>query len=74
MYFAERVGIVAFSLAITSCGNGTVTAPWIGTKQLGVAGAYTQGGSIFIDASGSVFVAGFTSDGLDGNTLARTYD
>ena len=48
--------------------------PWIGTKQLGVAGQLTSGYSVATDASGNVYVAGYTSGGLDGNTLTGTRD
>ena len=48
--------------------------PWIGTKQLGVAGQNTLGYSVATDASGNVYVAGYTKGGLDGNTLTGTYD
>ena len=48
--------------------------PWIGTKQLGVAGQNTVGFSVATDASGNVYVAGDTNGGLDGNTLTGTYD
>ena len=44
------------------------------TKQMGVAGANTFGNSVAIDFSGGVYVAGYTSGGLDGNTLTGTGD
>ena len=40
------------------------------TKQLGVAGFVTQGLGVATDVSGNVFVTGYTSGGLDGNTNA----
>jgi hypothetical protein len=48
--------------------------PWTGTKQLGAAGSYTSGNSVATDASGNVYVTGYTSGGLDGNTLTGTAD
>jgi hypothetical protein len=44
------------------------------TKQLGVAGVATNGGYVANDASGNVYVAGYTKGGLDGNTLTGTED
>jgi hypothetical protein len=44
------------------------------SQQFGVAGALTQGQSVAIDASGNVYVAGYTMGGLDGNTLTGTQD
>ncbi len=44
------------------------------TKQLGVAGSLTYGQSVATDASGNVYVAGYTYGGLDGNTLTGSYD
>jgi hypothetical protein len=44
------------------------------TKQLGVATISTSGYSVATDVSGNVYVAGFTSGGLDGNTLTGTQD
>ena len=69
-----------------SSGSGTIASanvnnvvvacipPWIGTKQLGVAGKVTYGYSVATDASGNVYVAGYTKGGLDGNTLTGTQD
>jgi hypothetical protein len=69
-----------------SSGSGTIASanvnnvvvacipPWIGTKQMGVAGARTNDNSVATDASGNVYVAGYTRGGLDGNTLTGTYD
>ena len=48
--------------------------PSVGTKLLGVAGQNTYGSSVATDASGNVYVAGYTSGGLDGNTLTGTTD
>ena len=67
------VGIVGL---LSSCGGGggNVSTTWTGTKQLGVAGAFTFGTSVATDANGNVYVAGETDGGLDGNTLAGTID
>jgi hypothetical protein len=66
-------------LLLVSCGEGggggdvgATVAPW--TKEMGVAGAYTYGYSTATDTSGNVYVAGYTTGGLDGNTLTGTYD
>jgi hypothetical protein len=44
------------------------------TRQLGVAGVDTLGTSVATDASGNVYVAGTTQDGLDGNVVSGTQD
>jgi hypothetical protein len=44
------------------------------TRQLGVAGALTYGTAVATDSTGNVFVVGYTTGGLDGNTLTGTYD
>jgi len=59
---------------LAACGGGGGVSPWIGTKQLGVAGKETRGNSVATDASGNVYVAGYTQGGLDGNTLTGTTD
>ncbi len=58
----------------TSTVNFKVVAPWMGTRQLGVAGAYTDGRSVATDANGNVYVAGSTSGSLDGNTRTGLRD
>ena len=52
--------------------DSTGTKQW--TKQLGTASATTIGYGVATDGSGSVFVAGWTDGGLDGNTLTGTRD
>lgn len=44
------------------------------TKQLGAAGKDTNAFSVDVDSDGNVYVAGFTTGGLDGNTLTGTED
>ncbi len=44
------------------------------TKQLGVSGEDTEAYGVAVDSSGNVYVAGFTTGGLDGNTLTGTND
>ncbi len=44
------------------------------TQQLGVSGADTSGSSVATDASGNVYVTGYTSGNLDGNTLTGIND
>ncbi|MHB8456028.1 MAG: SBBP repeat-containing protein, partial [Acidiferrobacterales bacterium] len=44
------------------------------TKQLGVPGAGTDGLSVATDSHDNVYVAGYTSGGLDGNTLTGLLD
>ena len=72
-----RNGILAAASAVmlVSCGGGGGgVPPWIGTKQLGVAGRTTYGFSVATDANCNVYVAGHTTGGLDGNTLTGTVD
>ena len=73
-----RNGILAVASAVmlVSCGGGGGggVPPWIGTKQLGVAGKETRGSSVTTDASSNVYVAGYTQGGLDGNTRIGTID
>jgi hypothetical protein len=42
------------------------------TKQLGVSVRLTTATGVALDSSGNVYVAGYTSGGLDGNTLTGT--
>jgi hypothetical protein len=44
------------------------------TKQMGVPGVGTFAVGVAMDASGNAYVAGYTTGGLDGNTLAGGYD
>jgi hypothetical protein len=67
--------VAASAVVLVSCGGGGGDVPpWIGTKQLGVAGKSTIGNSVATDANGNVYVAGDTFGGLDGNTLTGTID
>ncbi len=81
----KKLLILFSSLVLVSCGGGGSTSvsssnnsspssAWVGTKQLGVAGAQTFGNSDTTDNSGNVYVAGATRGGLDGNTLTGTRD
>ena len=44
------------------------------TRQLGVAGEKKVGIAVAIDASGNIFVAGYTTGALDGYTMTGTVD
>jgi len=85
--YAVTVGTQPSGLACSvSNGTGTVAgvnvttvvvacvSPWTGTKQLGVAGKTTVGQSVTTDTSGNVYVAGYTTGGLDGNALTGIAD
>ncbi len=50
------------------------TGTKVRTKQLGVSGKYTAANGVGVDASGNVFVAGYTEGGLDSNTLKGIQD
>jgi len=70
-----RLLVAAFAVALVSCGgSGVDVPPWIGTKQLGVAGKAALGNSVTTDANGNVYVAGYTNSGLDSNMLTGTAD
>ncbi|MEJ2362485.1 MAG: SBBP repeat-containing protein [Gammaproteobacteria bacterium] len=44
------------------------------TQQLGVAGANTEPRALAIDTNGNLYIAGWTTGGLDGNTLSGSGD
>ena len=44
------------------------------SRQMGVAGKNTSGSGIVVDGEGNVFIGGYTSGGLDGNSLSGFYD
>ena len=44
------------------------------TKQLGVAGANTSAKGVAVGSGGNVYVTGYTTGGLDGNTLMGKED
>ncbi len=70
--------LVFVVVMLAGCGGGNpsenISNTWIGTKQMGVAGANTFASSVQIDANGNVFVAGKTSGGLDSNMLSGYQD
>jgi hypothetical protein len=62
--------VKCLSLIVASCGSGGGGVPkGTGTKQLGVAGAQTYAGGVVVDSGGNVYVTGYTTGGLDGDTL-----
>lgn len=50
----------------------TPQAPWVGTKQFGIAGKGTSGLGITLDSLGNVYVSGGTEGGLEGNLMIGT--
>ena len=74
--FHRTIYLFILLITLASCGGGSDggNTPWIGTKQLGVAGANSNAGSVATDTHGNVYVAGDTDGGLDGNTLTGTTD
>lgn len=60
--------------AATSSQNPPAPTVWTGVKQIGVAGAYTTGGDIAVDASGNVYTTGRTEGNLDGNSTSGSRD
>ena len=62
----------AYDFYVTKYNNSGVK---LYTKQLGVASAVTVGTAVATDANGNVYVAGYTTGGLDGNTMTgSTHD
>jgi len=79
----RRLGFLFITLLLTHCGDDPSLQPisgasllpkWSGTRQLGVGGADTQGYGVATDANGNVFVVGYTTGDLDGNTMTGTQD
>ena len=60
-----------YDFFVTKC-NSSGVKQW--TKQLGVASKDTSASGVATDSSGNVFVGGYTSGGLDGNTLTGSKD
>jgi uncharacterized delta-60 repeat protein len=80
VYSTLKSGLfLCLATLLISCGGGgnessSTTPSWTGIKQMGVAGAVTIGYSVATDASGNVYVAGYTNGGLGGNSVTRTFD
>ncbi|MCB1189357.1 MAG: SBBP repeat-containing protein [Leptospiraceae bacterium] len=52
--------------------NSSGSKKWV--KAIGVASAYTTANDVAIDSSGNIYVVGYTTGNLDGNTAAGTKD
>ncbi|XXF78815.1 SBBP repeat-containing protein [Myxococcaceae bacterium GXIMD 01537] len=52
----------------------TVEGVWQWTRQMGAAGAETEGYAVAVDAADSAFLVGYTNGHLDGNTRIGRYD
>ncbi|MEK6742023.1 MAG: SBBP repeat-containing protein [Nitrospirota bacterium] len=75
IWLVVLLALATLSLVVVSCGGGGVNAvSWTGTKQMGVAGKNTIANGIAVDASGNVYVAGYTNGGLDNNALTGSFD
>jgi hypothetical protein len=71
--------LLAILSLMTACGgssssNNTTPATWSGIKQLGATSQTTIDSATATDASGNVYVVGYTTGGLNGNTLTGTQD
>ena len=71
---ASGRGGTASATAVVNVTNPPPAPAWTGIKQLGVSGHQTFGYSVATDASGNVYVGGYTDGGLDGNTLTGSWD
>lgn len=76
----KHVVVLGFVTLLSACGGGggssstvAATVPF-GIKEHGVPVKYTQANSTATDANGNVYLAGYTTGGLDGNTLTGLSD
>jgi hypothetical protein len=74
LFFACLLTLASACAGGSSGGGASPALPWSGTKQFGVVGQETQGSSVATDTSGNVYVTGYTTGGLDGNTPTGTVD
>ena len=73
--------VTTFSL-LFACGGGgggggggsPQPSTWVGTKQLGAAGASTRAQAAAVDHNGNVYVVGYVDGALDGNTRSGDTD
>lgn len=86
-FFSSKLSVTTLLLVLglAACGGGgggggttsqnpPAASVWTGVKQIGVAGAYTSGGDIALDASGNVYATGRTEGNLDGNSTSGSRD
>jgi hypothetical protein len=71
MFNRYGIALAGLCLVLSACDGGGL---FFGTKQLGSAGHRTYSHSTATDASGNVYVAGYTTGGLDGNTQIGFWD
>lgn len=58
----------------TNTGSGTASSWTLWTRQLGASGSSTWGKSVATDATGNIYVAGYTTGNLDNNILTGYHD
>lgn len=81
LFSCRAIAILGMSF-LTACGGGgssssggiDLTTGWSGIKQLGAANKDTTTSSVATDSSGNVYVAGYTTGGLNGNTVTGATD